>query len=109
MLTDELRHRLDDITVEPDYTSVIASHRKYSRDKGKKNLQQRKDEYLEGLLCAEISSFLGPPGSTPPRQTVIFDAFTGSADTFAQFLTTVKSNDNRSRKASKNTRAINPV
>lgn len=75
MLTDELCHSLDDIKVDPDYTSVIASHRKYNRGKGKKTLQQRKDEYLEGLLRAEISSFLGPPGSTPPRQTVIFDAF----------------------------------
>ncbi|KAL7511432.1 LOW QUALITY PROTEIN: hypothetical protein ACHAXN_008391, partial [Cyclotella atomus] len=95
MLADELCHCLDDIKVKPDYTSVIASHRKYSRAKGKR-ICSRERMTIWKASC--ISSFLGPPGLTPPCQTVIFDAFTASADTIAQFLTTVKSNDNGIKK-----------
>ncbi|KAL3790976.1 hypothetical protein ACHAWO_000136 [Cyclotella atomus] len=112
---DDPQQQADEITANPNVrvpnkrlaqicaNFTIQGIRGNSRASSTFAAHQRNNERLilflyDGLLRAEISSFLGPPGSTPPRQTVIFDAFTASADTFAQFLTTVKSNDNGIKK-----------
>lgn len=75
LVDDSLCHSLDDIKAGIDYSDLVSSHRHYCQ-KGKKTLQQRKNEYRIKLLRSEIGSALGVPGSRPPRRTVDFQAFT---------------------------------
>ena len=89
-VTQELRQSLDDISAEIDNSTVKARHRRYARTGGKKSLQQRKEDYHIDLLRTEISSFLGEPGTAPPRQVIHFEALEGNVDAFMNFITAMR-------------------
>ena len=61
ILDEQLVQRLDDISTEPDYTALELQHPKYVKNKGKKSLQQRKEEYLTDLLREEIEHIDNTP------------------------------------------------
>jgi len=86
MLQEDFAHELDDINTEPDYTPIEQRHAKYVKNKGKKSLEERKEEYRMGLLKDGISSALGEPGTTPNQRTVKFDALRDNYDVFVSYL-----------------------
>ena len=88
MLHKEIIEPLDDVTTEVDYTSVEQQYRQYKKNGGKKSLDQRKAEYLVGLMKAEICDALGDPGTTPNRPTINLDVFNENITIFIEYLTT---------------------
>ena len=86
MLQEDFAHELDDINTEPDYTPIEQRHAKYVKNKGKKSLEERKEEYRMGLLKDGIASALGEPGTTPNQRTVMFDALRDNYDVFVSYL-----------------------
>ena len=54
-MVDELRHKLDDVKAEVDYSAVEAQYRKYKKNRGKKSLTERKEDYKVALLRNTIS------------------------------------------------------
>ena len=94
-LNNDFRHFLDecflreleDIDAEPDYSSVIASFRKYRKNGGKKTLEERKQGYRLYLLRKHISHGLGEPGLRPRSRTVDLNALESNVDVFLEYCT----------------------
>lgn len=85
-LVDNLAHELDDINTDPDYSAVEEQYPKYKKNKGKKSLAERKEDYRVQLLRDCISHALGQPGTVPFARTVDFDALRSSCDLFVSYL-----------------------
>ena len=94
-VTDKLRRALAELDSNIDYSPVKKQFRRYCKNHGKKTLQQRKDEYRKDLLRDEISNFLGPPGTTPPRGVVQFEAVDANVDIFVEYLTACRKKNGR--------------
>ncbi len=50
LLVEELRRQLDDANAVPDYSEVERRYPEYARRGGKKNLDERKEEFRQKLL-----------------------------------------------------------
>lgn len=99
MLVDQLRHQLDDVNADPDYTDIVRRHPQYVRRGGKKSLNERKEEFRIELLKDVISDAIGSPGTSPSQQVIDFDAFTEDADVFVDYLTQLRKADGALNKA----------
>ena len=95
-LVEELRRQLDDANAEPDYSDVERLFPIYVRRGGKKSLDERKEEFRQKLLKRDA---LGPPGTTPPRQVIDFDAFTTDVDIFVDYVIKIRKEDGSLNKA----------
>ena len=84
---DGLRQKLDDVKAEVDYSAVEAQYTKYKKNKGKKSLAERKEDYKVALLCITIIESLGAPGTPATTATLNFDALEQNGDIFIEFLT----------------------
>jgi hypothetical protein len=82
-IIDELAHSLDDIII--DYSPIINRHSRYRRNGGKKSLEERRQEYRIKVLRAEISAWLGTPGTTPVGDVVNFPALVSNLDVFLDY------------------------
>ncbi len=89
-LKEDLCHQLYDADAASDYSSVEATYYLYRRRGGKKSLVERKRVYREMLLRGIISNFLGQPGKTPRQLVVDFIALTSNAETFVDYLTSMR-------------------
>lgn len=85
-MVDNFAHELDDINTDPDYSAVEEQYPKYKKNKGKKSLAERKEDYRVQLLRDCISHALGQPGTVPFARTVDFDALRSSCDLFVSYL-----------------------
>ena len=99
LLVEELRRQLDDANAEPDYSDVERLFPIYVRRGGKKSFDERKEEFRQKLLKQVISDALGPPGTTPPRQVIDFDAFTADVDIFVDYVIKIRKEDGSFNKA----------
>ena len=97
-MVEELRRQLDDANAEPD-SDVERLVPIYVRRGGKKSLDERKEEFRQKLLKQVISDALGPPGTTPPRQVIDFDAFTADVDIFVDYVIKIRKDDGSLNKA----------
>ncbi|KAL7524621.1 hypothetical protein ACHAWF_001023, partial [Thalassiosira exigua] len=86
-LDERFLRELEDIDTEPDYSSVIASFRKYRKNGGKKTLEERKQGYRLYLLRKHISHGLGEPGLRPRSRTVDLNALESNVDVFLEYCT----------------------
>ena len=89
LLVEELRRQLDDANAVPDYSEVERRYPEYARRGGKKNLDERKEEFRQNLLKEVISDALGAPGTTPRQQVIDFVAFTADVDIFVNYVTAI--------------------
>ena len=82
MLHPEISQALDDINTCIDYSGVEKQYRR-----GKKSLDERKEDHRIELLREEISDAIGEPGTTPSRRTIDFNALNKNINVFIEYLT----------------------
>lgn len=92
LLVGELRRQLD-ANAEPNYSDVVRRYPEYVSRGGKKSLDERKEEFREGLLKEVICDALGAPGTPPRRQVIDFVAFTADVDIFVDYVTGIRKDD----------------
>lgn len=85
VLCPEFCHELEDEDHSID--NVVVYDRRY---RGRLTLSQRIAKHRRETIKACIAQALGPPGTTPPTQTVNFDAFTSDPEIFIGFIMTKK-------------------
>ncbi len=98
LLVGELRRQLD-ANAEPNYSDVVRCYPEYVSRGGKKSLDERKEEFREGLLKEVICYALGAPGTPPRRQVIDFVAFTADVDIFVDYVTGIRKDDGALNKA----------
>jgi len=87
VLNAGLRHALDDLIADIDYSAIEAQYPMYQKRKGKKSLDERKKDHRIKKIREVISDHLGEPGLEPPNETICFDTFEQETDLFIEFLT----------------------
>lgn len=89
-LHQDFVEHLTDVDVSIEYMEIYNTHRRYQRNGGKKSLEKRKEDYRASVLRDTVAEALGPPGTTPPTQTVKFAELENDLDVFLEYLTSLR-------------------
>eukprot|EP00804_Cyclotella_cryptica_P020114 CCRYP_020133-RA/>CCRYP_020133-RA protein AED:0.24 eAED:0.24 QI:0/0/0/1/1/1/2/0/687 len=79
--------KLDDANAGIDFSPVELQFHRYRRNGGKKSLEERKADFRQDILRNVISSFIGEPGTTPPRDVADLPALKANVDIFIKYVT----------------------